>query len=157
MPDANALQTSKFGQVGSVGAGETTLLNFLLKPGLFRTPGDMLHTVATLITAANGNNKTSKLYFGGQGIGGRGPAADNNSVQIIEHWITYKGGNVFQGTGVCFNLTSASCVVINNDAIIADPGSAIEIKLTGQGTADNDLVSRVLKYSYLPAFNTFGF
>jgi hypothetical protein len=53
--------------VGNVGSGEDNLMTFAVAAGLLGTNGWGLEILAAFQCAANANNKTIKLYFGGTG------------------------------------------------------------------------------------------
>lgn len=156
MANSPSLSTIQTARVGSVGAGETNLLRLFIPGGLLRNDGDMLHITAGVILAANANNKTTNLYFGATTIASRGPAADNGIGQLIEAWVVRLGAASQQSHGVLMNGISATVVHLICDALVEILSAPIELKITGTGVADNDIVSRFLKFTYLPASSNFG-
>lgn len=154
MADAPTLARTKLDRVGNIGVGEQILLRMFTPANFFRKEGDNIFIHATAILAANGNSKTTKLYIGGTVVGGR-TATDNNSVHDIRVR-AYRRGSGLWSIGLTANLVTALQLVQQND-IVLDLNGPIEIKLTGDATADNDVVSRVLFYRYTPVGSTFEF
>jgi hypothetical protein len=155
--DASSLITVRTNRVGTVGSGEQTLLSITLPPNVLRRNGDILRISASMQLAANGNNKTGVLYAGPTTIAGRGPAADNNSTYFIQALLTRLSEINCQSVGYCMNLIGANAIVLNRDAIAIPAAGPLVIRLAGNGTSDNDLVSRLLKVEYLPVESNFDF
>jgi|SRR5215510_3933548 len=157
MADAVMLPTVTTVQKGNIGAGEQAIIRYFLKGNVLRNPGDTIRITAIVVTAANANNKTTILYFGALGIATRGPAGDNNSVHVHQAWVTRMPDGSQRATGMVTNLTSSSTVVFNRDVLNESLDQPVEIKLTAQGTNDNDIVSRFFKVEYLPVNDNFEY
>lgn len=153
MADAPVLTRVKLDRIGNVGAGEETLLQLFIPPNFLRNLGDNLFIHATTIIAANANAKTSKLYIGGTVVAGRS-ASDNNSVHDM-YVRAYSRSSGIWSVGLTANLAAANQIVQQQDIVIS-PYLPIELKLTGQGVAANDVISRALFYSYDAAGSNFN-
>lgn len=140
----------KTARIGSVGAGETILLQLWLPANLLKNDGDQLHIVSSIILAANANSKANNIYFNGTTITGR-IATDNGLGRLDEAWVTRLSAGNVQAYGLTFNGPTATVVNIVRDAIATDLLAPVEVKLTGTGVADNDIVSRFLRVAYIPA------
>ena len=152
MADAPVLTRVKLDRIGNVGAGEETLLSLWTPPNFLKNIGDNLFIHATVIIAADANAKTSKVYIGGTVVAGR-TASDNNSVHDM-YIRAYARSSGIWAVGLTINLASGTQIMQQQDIAIG-LYSPIELKLTAQGVAANDLISRVLFYSYDPAGSNF--
>ena len=110
---------------------EEDLWTYTLPAGTLNTNGKAVRVTAVFDYLNNGNNKTSKIYFGGSVIGGRGAAADNNSFILIEASVIRTGAATQKAAGGTSVSTTATrlVTVVTPSETLAD---AITIKATGQ-------------------------
>lgn len=154
LPTVAVFKTVKTERVGSVGAVETTLLTITIPPNTLRKDGDALRVTAATQYAANVNVKTGKLYVGVDTIASRGGVADSGAAFYYEGMIVRTGA--FDSYSIGRVLTTlGNILVTNRDSIANDWSTPIEIKLTGQGVANDDVISRLLKVEYVPADSTY--
>jgi hypothetical protein len=157
MTDASLISTIRVGQVGNVGTTQTTLLSYMLKPGVIRNIGDSIRITAMVVYAANTNSKTTIVTFGSStSVAGRGPSADNNANHIMSIFITRTGESTYRSVGQFNYGVSGIVQILNRDEISGINFNApIEAKLLGTGVEDNDVVSRFMKLEYLPDKSNF--
>jgi hypothetical protein len=156
LPSAQVFSTVKTERVGSLGSDETTLLSITIPPGVLKNIGDCLRVTAIVSNAANANVKTAKLYVGANTFAARGGAADNGASYYMQCIVTRLASDDCQGTG--FLVTTLGNInVVNRDSVANNWDTPIEIRVTGQGTSNDDLVSRLLKVEYLPAGSNYTF
>ena len=130
-------------QVANVGAGEDDLQTLTSTAGTLDANGEMIVIIAAGTTAANGNAKTIKLYYGATVIASSGATVWNNLPWVIIAVVIRTGA----ATQLAFGLVTASAIA---PIIVAPttPGetcaNAITIKTTGEGVANDDIVSRAL-------------
>jgi len=149
LPVAAILPSAKITRVGNVGAGEQTLLSIMLPPGIMKNDGDVLRVTAAVQYAANVNNKTTKLYIGANTVAGRGAAPDNGASLFIQGVGVRTNAVEAQLTGL-LTTTLGNLNTTHRDSVAALWNDPVEIRLTGEGVANNDIVSRLLKVEYLP-------
>ena len=136
--------------VGNVGGGEDDLISESLPAGTLSVDGDAIRIVAAGTFAANANNKTVKLYFGGTVLVSSGAVAVNNGNWRIEALVIR--------TGAATQKASASLACSDPATLAARSGyaaptetlsGAVTIKVTGEGTADGDVTAELLHVSAL--------
>lgn len=155
MGNSPTLPTCLFTRKGSVGAGETILLQLFLPPGLFRNDGDQLRITSSFILAVNANSKANNTYFNGTSVAGR-VSTDSGLGRLDVVMVTRISPTSAQAYGVTFNGPTATVVNVIQDAIVTNFANPIEVKMSGTGVADNDLVSRFLKVEYLPVGDNYN-
>lgn len=154
LPVAASLIATRPERIGNVGAGETDLLVVRLPPNILRNPGDTIRISAGVFLAANANSKTDKVYFGSTVVAGR-TAVSNNLPRANQIWIVKRALNSQSGVGINNEHGGGSLISLTD--ITEDESTPIVVKLTGQGAADNDMISRFLMVEYVPAASVFGF
>jgi hypothetical protein len=113
---------------------EDTLATFSLPANTFATTGEMLRIRAWGKTAANGDNKTMKLYFGASVVT-TPTAATNNKGWFLQLEVIRSGASTQQvfGTG----LVDTTAVTPYYNAGADTDTAAIVIKCTGQAGTGN--------------------
>jgi hypothetical protein len=123
--------------VGNVGAGEDTLITYSFPANAFSVTNLGVRITAWGTNANNANNKIIKLYFGTAAIVTSTTAA---------HVLTWRAEALVVRTGASTQDALARLTIglaINTHtftAITQTDTSAITIKMTGEGVADNDIV-----------------
>lgn len=157
MSDAATYTTVDTRRIGNVGSSETQMCAITIKPGILRNDGDAIRLTAVLELAANANAKTSRLWFGTLVVGGRGPAADNDSSHLIEALITRLSPTNQYSYGKTLNRSTGTTILQVNDTVTENVEIPILIRITAIGVATNDLISRLLKVEYLPVGTVYSF
>lgn len=125
------------GPVLSVGATETTLFTTGIDFNTLSKLGTSVLIFACGTTAANANNKTIKVYFGGTEIFTTGAFAGNNISWTLQAEVVRNGGSAqicwtqFMGSAT---LTSAVNVVNTTVSLTTQQ----ILKITGTGTTSGD-------------------
>lgn len=129
--------------VGNVGAGEDDLITLTLDADTVNEDHDKVLIKAFGTTAANGNNKTIKLYLGSTELTSAAATTPND-----QDWILW-------ATVIRTSATSAKAIVeyVSNDsgdntvdykAITEDFTTDLVVKCTGEGSSDDDIVQEAL-------------
>lgn len=134
--------------VGNVGSGEDTLQSYTIKANSLMVNGASLRVTARGYTAANGNNKTLKAYWGTTAIYTSGALAANNKPWSVDIIIKRLSSTTL--TAYAISEANATLVAAQRTAITADPTAATLIKFTGEATSNDDIVQDVLIVESLP-------
>lgn len=128
--------------VGNVGTGEDDLMTYSLPADYLASDDDYIEITAWGITAANANNKTIKAYFGAtQCITTTALALNATDWEIT--WRIVRTGATTQDSICKFASNSALLVTTVDFTNPAETLSgAVTIKLTGEATADNDIIQK---------------
>lgn len=131
-------------EVGNVGSGEDNLITYSVVANTLGVNEEYLHFVASGIFAANGNNKTVKVYLGSTLLFSTGAVAFNGADWTIEGWIVREGASV-QKCITKFN-SSSTLLPASSDYVGAteDLTTTLTFKLTGEATSNNDIVQELL-------------
>ena len=123
-----------------MGAAETTLMEYDLPASAFTSPFETIRITAFGDFAANLNNKRLKVYFGSAIILDTGVHAPNQKNWHIQSNIVSVGASA----------QHASTFIISDDSLIGtyssaaspseDSANSINIKVTGEGIADDDII-----------------
>ena len=130
---------SNFTAVGNVGAGEDNLMSNVLPANSLAYAGQTVRVTAFGFTAANANNKTIKVYFGSTNVLSTGAVAFNNVGWSVQMYIIRSNStNQKVNATLCANGSSIynGNLFTTSELMTGD----ITIKLTGEATADNDIV-----------------
>lgn len=135
--------------VGNVGSGEDDLQTTTLEASGFYKNGYTIHVKARGRSGATGNNKTIKLKFGGTTIYTSGAVSDNNKKWSIDAEVYRTAAD----TQIAFarGLQDATMIAEQRTALTIDDGAAIIVKVTGEATADNDIICDYLQVVAVPA------
>lgn len=129
---------------GATGANttETTLYSATILGGLMNHNFMGVHMRAMLTTAANGNNKTVTVKFGGTTLATSGAVASNNEAWWIEAQVTRTGPSAQQA--FCRMMRSTTVVALAYSTPAEDMTVNTPFAVTGtNGTASaNDIVLR---------------
>ena len=138
----SGVMSSQSGFVGTTGATEDDLFTFTLPGNTLATDGQAIRVSGLCTFAANGNTKVLRAYYGTAALAIVDAAVNVASAQGVYEFIIIR-------TGVGTQLLHGSCGVSAQGAagnIYADSFNGTQdettdlvIKLTGQGTADDDV------------------
>ena len=132
-----------FTDAANSGSGETDLYSYTVKASELATNGDKIIGKYFGNTAANANNKTFKIYFGGSLIFTSGSLVANNVGWRIFLTIVRVSSSVIR----------YSIEYISSSGVMVGPSGAMELiglvltntnilKITGQGTSSSDIVAK---------------
>lgn len=123
-------------------AAETDLCKATLEAnGLYKN-GQAVKFTALGTTAANGNNKTLRAYFGGTKIFDSGALVLNNDNWVIEGLIVRTASKV--QFAYVWAYTASAVVAAQKTALAIDDTADQVLKVTGQGSVSNDIVNDYL-------------
>lgn len=133
----------------NVGTGEDDLQSITLLANSLTENGDRVEIQAAGSFAANGNNKTVKLYFGSTVIFGTGAAAFNGGFWSLRASVVRTGAatQISVATWIGSTLVSSNVTVATPSATLS---STVTIKVTGEATDNNDITSSLLIVDVLP-------
>lgn len=138
--------------VGNVGTGEDDLMTYTIPAATLGATGDWIEFEAAGTFAATANNKQIRVKYGATTLYDTGALA----ITAASDWSLV--GKVIR-TGAA----TQKCVVrfVASDAGVADStdyttaaetlSGTVVLKLTGEATANNDVVEEVLTVRYVPA------
>lgn len=133
-----------FGQ-NVLASGETDLLTYAVPANTLGTDAQWLDVTAAGYTAANANNKTVKLRFGGEVVADTGALALNNKTWRIHARIVRNSVTGQFVTGEIGSSDKALLPMIGQYGFLTrDLSTALNIIVTGDGGADGDVTARVL-------------
>jgi len=131
------LKSSIYTIAGSVSTAETTLASYMLEAGkLMENDGDILKIKLFGKTAANGNNKTLKIYLGATTLYTTGAVAANNKDWELNVTIQRASRSLQR---VCvsgmYNAAALVSVLTSTELLTTD----LVLKATGTATTTNDI------------------
>ena len=139
---------------GNVGTGLDLLGSCAIPEGLLDRDGDGVQVVVAVSFAANDNQKRLRLQFAGTTVWETDAAAqDIDSGQIVARLDivrTASGAQLVVGTVMA---TTTGTFTVGSQAVYvttADAGNGGLFTVQGEGTADNDVVLRLLRDQQLP-------
>lgn len=132
------------GASGNSGSSETDLASTTINFGTLGLNGSSLHITAAGNTAANGNNKTLQLYFGGSSIFSTGAFAGNGISWTFQGEIVRSGGSAQVVFGQFFGSATLTSKIITTTSAISLASNQI-LKFTGTGTASSDISLSYIK------------
>lgn len=135
--------------VGNVGGGVDDLQSVSLKTDTLITNDDRIEIMAAGAYAANGNNKTVQLLFGGTTLFSSGAVAANGGGWVIRATVIRTGATAQVAVGFYVGSSLVTSTVTHTTPA-ETLSSAIVIKTQGEATADNDVVSKILTVDYFP-------
>ena len=131
------------------GSVETTMMSYTVGRNTLKNDGDEIYIKAWGVFAANANNKTIKLQFGGQTILNTGAVAANNGSWQIEASVIKKTATqeviatiISDNTSVA---NSSTRTIGTQDLTISN-----NLSLTGQGISSNDIVQHAMLIKLTP-------
>lgn len=135
--------------VGNVGSGEDNLMTYSLPANTLSSDGYAVRVKVWGSTAANANNKTIKLYFGSLAYNA-GAVAANGQSWVGEMIIVRTSATAQRRFGtVLFNNGTGNGVT--SSTLTETLANAVTIKVTGEATADNDVVQHGMIVEFLRA------
>lgn len=132
--------TPTVGPVLSTLAAETDLLTTNIDVGTFSKQGSSILIFAAGKTAANGNNKTINLYFGGTQIFTTGAFAGNDVSWTLQAEIIRNGAAAQVTYGQFFGSATLTSKIQVGTAAVSLAAQQV-LKLTGQGTTTGDVIA----------------
>lgn len=143
---------SKFSSTGNVGTGVDTLHSVTVPAALLFNDGDMFIYKAAGTFGATANNKELVVKFGGVTLFTTGVLAINNSTWDLEVRVIKDGTDSYRAVA---RITSNSALITTPVQITAstalDLDAAQTFLVTGEATADNDIVLTQSKMNFNPA------
>lgn len=134
----------QLGPVGNTGSSETDLMSYTVNFGTLQNNGASLLIFAAGNTAANANNKTLKLKFGGTTVFDTGAFAGNGISWTFQGEIIRSGGSAQIVWGQFFGSATLTSKINVQTAAIALASNQI-LKFTGTGTASSDIAVSYMK------------
>lgn len=130
------------------GSGETTMMTYTVEP--MKANNDEIYVKAWGTYAANANNKTIKLKFGGQTILTTGSIAANAGSWQIEASIirTAAATQEITATVISSNINVAESAT--RTAGTQDLTASNALFITGQGTSSDDIVQNAMIVKLTP-------
>lgn len=135
-------------QVGNVGSGEDNLMGYVVSANMLASNGDSLLIRAHGHYATNGNTKVLRVKLGATTLFSKSgtPSDDDWSLEIE----IIRTTSATQKCNVKY-MTSAGAIDSTYTAASIDLTSATTVFITGEATADDDIVKHVAKITFEPA------
>jgi hypothetical protein len=138
--------------VGNVGTGEDDLRTYSVPAATLAVDGDHLAFEAAGTFAATANNKRIKVKFGATTIFDTGVLAITAAGDWYVSGLIIRTGAATQKCVAHWTCTDAALPVKPDYTTAAETLSgAVTLKLTGEATANNDVVQELLIVRLLPA------
>lgn len=132
-------------ETGNVGTGEDNLLTYTVPAGILTRDGQYLVFEGTLSAAANGNNKTFKIYWGSTTLYDSGAVAQNDGDLVFKAVVIRTGAATQKCIVTTFtNMGSIASTVTYTEAT-EDLTGSVTFKCTGEATNDDDIVQEELR------------
>lgn len=129
--------------------GATDLISYYLAPFL-KNNGDVLEIEAWGVYAANTNNKTIDLVFGGQTILTTGVIAANAGSWLIKATIIRLSATTQEIIASIISSNSSVSESATRTAGTQDLTTALNIKCVGTGGASSDITQYALRINLIP-------
>jgi hypothetical protein len=133
--------------VTNVGAPETDLMTYTLPAGKLANAGDRIDIEGQLFGAANANNKTVKLYFGGTAVITNSSSA-SGQVFDINVSIVRVSATTIAFRSLESNLGSMRTAINTQTFTLS---SSQVIKFTGDATSTADITQNYMRVLFTPA------
>lgn len=146
---ASGRLTSDFTAVGNVGTGEDNLITYAMPANVLSGTGKGVRVLAFGTTAANGNAKTIKVYFGSTLLKSEDVNTGSNAQWFFTFVAFRSASNTQKYMATVFYDGQTISGVSVGTATETDSG-AITIKCTGEAVSNNDIVQTGL---IVEAFN----
>lgn len=131
--------------VGNVGGGEDDLITYSVPAATLSSDGDSLEISAWGTFAANGNNKTIKIKFGGTTILDTGAVAANSGSWVIRATVVRTSATTQQCFATLVTDNSTLTDIAKYTTAAETLANAITLKCTGTATSDNDIIQKGMK------------
>lgn len=136
--------------VGNVGTGEDDLMTYSLPANTLSTNGYHIEIIAWGRFASNANTKRLKGYFGSTALLDSAGLAVNNADWSYYATVTRTGAATQTGNA---NINTSSSL-LTAYADVTTPtetlSGAVTVKMTGEGTADNDIIQDGMIIRFFP-------
>lgn len=136
--------------VGNTDAGEDNLMTYSMPANTLFLNDHTVRITAWGTTAANGNNKTIKLYFGSTVLVSSGALAINDKDWYVTGLVVRTAAATQEAVGIYHNETPTTVGPTRTTPAETLSG-AVTIKCTGEATATNDIVQRGMLIEVLNA------
>lgn len=138
---------------GNVGTGEDTLQSYTLPAGILKDDGDAIRITLHCTGAANLNTKEVKIKFGSTTVFTTTALSNPSTLRLVASVLIVRTGAATQKTCSAWNAT---IVGTNTGAAVTATASetlsgAVTILVTGEATADNDILKQIFQVELLPA------
>lgn len=131
----------------NVSTTETDLISYPMPASTLPTNGQKVRITAWFTTAANGNSKTPRIYFGATALSTQNTAVSGVTVKIVAE-VTRTGAATQLGT-TFWTSTNAEIGFVTSPAETLS--GAVTIKATGQSAvASNDITCILLMVEWIP-------
>lgn len=140
-----------FADVGNSGSSETDLHSHTVPANALGSNGDSYEFDFTLQTAGNANNKRVRVYYNSTTLFDSTSLALNAANVHIKVEITRTGANTQRCTTT---ISSDSSLLIAKAKYVASTEISVNtatVKVTGLGTASNDVISKMSKARWVSA------
>lgn len=135
--------------VGNVGVGEDDLMSYSVPASTLGADGDSLRMVAGGTFAATNNNKRLRVKFGASTIFDSGALAITAATDWALEVDIIRTGATAQKCISRLNTSSGTLSAYCDYATAAETMSgAVTLKLTGEATADNDIVAEMMRTNW---------
>lgn len=142
--------TQNFTAVGNVGAGEDTLMSYTVPANVWGTDGDRLELVAFGTFAANANAKNLKLKFGATAIVNTGALGFNGTSWQVRCTIIRTGASALLASAMFVSGDTVLVAKAYQATLAVALSGTVSLSLTGEATADNDIVQSALTVQWGP-------
>lgn len=137
--------------VGNTLAAETDLMTFTIPASTLSASGCVVDIEAFGMLAANGNTKTVRVYFGATKIAETVLSINGQPWSVRSEVVARTAS-----AQTAYSYTTSDFGIISTDASMASTpaqsvAATIQVRVTGQGTATNDITQRALVVRFTPA------
>lgn len=131
--------------VGNIGIGTDTLISVSLPAGALAVNGDSLEIIAWGTFAANANNKTLALLFGGTTLFSTGALPLSGGSWMIRAIVIRTGATTQKAIAWFSGSLNALSAEVNMTTPTETLSGAITIRCTGAATTDDDIRQEVME------------
>lgn len=128
----------------SVGAGETTLVQYSVPAATLDVNGKALEFTVYGATVNNANAKTLRVYFGATLIGTFTLAVNSANLWVVRGELVRTGAATQIGRSSIQHTDAAPLVPVSSGAPTETLSGAVLLKVTGQATTNGDITEALL-------------
>lgn len=151
-PVSDGALAANTSEAGNSSTGETNLISYTMPANTLDNDGDTVEVEAGFSFAANGNNKTVKLYIGSDVVYDSGAVAQNGGSLLVRATLVRDTGVIAKVSSLAVPSASSSFATKSTYFQTATAfASSNVIKGTGTATSDNDVVMEYLRVQKRPA------
>jgi hypothetical protein len=136
---------------GNVGTGDDTLQTYSVPANTLATNGDTLSGTCSGTFAATANNKRLRVKFGATTIFDSGAIAWNTGDWVLQFEIVRTGGTTQKAFGKLSTSNSTLYSFADYSTATETLTGAVTLLVTGEATADNDIVKQMFKLRWEPS------